>query len=529
MTVPPAISRCRWLLALVGQFLFVFSIVALSGPGRIDIADGLTRYEAARSLVEHGDWEIRDEAINFMVFEGRGGRRYTNYRFPQSLLGAGAIAAADLGATPNEPRRYFFYSLLGAVACAGLAVAYSLWFRSLGHAPRAALVWGAAGVFCTPAWYYGTTTFDDVFGSLAVVMAVVVAFFGRRTWPSLAAGVAGLLVGLAFNCKQPLGLFALVAMAASLKRGPISRRQRESIVCLAAGVAAGVAAYLAYDWHKFPPGCMADNAKAVESYLPSWPGEPLPALLALVFSPGIGVFWYWPPVVMGFVGLKAWNRRNTRLCAAVVASGLVYFGFIATLSFFGGEPAWGPRYLTPLFALLWLFVPAGAVLMNRKLVAGLLSAGALVQFLGLTVEVQRLYLERPFAPAYMFEAPLLYFHPSASHLLQRPREIWEILWLDERRIESFTPAARPLFPVTDNPRFYHSDMLVYRVLNSFRPWWISQRYLPVGQRVADLDRTVLLFALLAAAGLAMTSLHANRRSAVSPSTATRRSSSPESV
>jgi hypothetical protein len=512
MLLSRGISRTRWLLALAGQFLFVFSIVALSGPGRIDIADGLTRYEVAKSLVEHGDSVLRDEAINFMVFEGRGGQRFTNYRFPQSLLGVAAIAAADVGRTPNEPLRYFYYSLLGAVACAALAVVYSLWFRRLGHSPRAALLWGAAGVFCTPAWYYGTTTFDDIFGSLALVMAVVVAYGGRRARPCLAAGFAGVLIGLAFNCKQPLGLFALVAMAANLERRLSWRRQGWRFVCLAAGVATGVAAYLGYDWYKFPPGCMAANSKAIEAYLPSWPGEPLPALLALLFSPGMGVFWYWPPVVIGLVGLRAWKRRDSRLCAAAVLAGLIFFGFIATLSFFGGEPAWGPRYLTPLFALIWLVVPAGAVLMNRKLVAGLLSAGAIVQVMGLTVEIQRLYLERPFAPAYMFEAPLLYFHPAASHLLQRPREICEIVRLDERRIEGFTPAARSLFPVTDNPRFYHSDMLVYRVLNSFRPWWISQRYLPVDQRAVDLDRTLLLLTTLAAAGMAMACVALNLRS-----------------
>jgi hypothetical protein len=223
----------------------------------------------------------------------------------------------------------------------------------------------------------------------------------------------------------------------------------------------------------------------------------------LAFSPGIGALWYWPPVVIGLVGMKAWNARDAWFCASMVAAGLVFVGFIATLRFFGGEPAWGPRYLTPLYALLWLFVPAGAALMRRKWVAGLLLAGATVQILGISVETQRLYLERPFLPGYMFEAPMLYFHPAASHLVQRPREIYEILRLDERRIEGFTPAARPLFPVVDDPKFHNRDMLVYRVLNSFRPWWISQRYLPIEERAVDLDRTLVLLSLIAVAGLAL--------------------------
>src|SRR5438552_6493980 len=91
-TVP---RRGWWALALAGQFVFVFAAVALSGPGRIDIVDGQTRYEVARSLVAHGDSVIRDQRVCFWVFPGRADQRYTPYRFPQSVLGAGAIALAD--------------------------------------------------------------------------------------------------------------------------------------------------------------------------------------------------------------------------------------------------------------------------------------------------------------------------------------------------------------------------------------------------------------------------------------------------
>ena len=53
----------RWWMALAGLFLSVFAVVALSGPGRIDIIDGRVRYEVARSLVDHGDVDIQDPRI----------------------------------------------------------------------------------------------------------------------------------------------------------------------------------------------------------------------------------------------------------------------------------------------------------------------------------------------------------------------------------------------------------------------------------------------------------------------------------
>src|SRR5262249_12398630 len=99
--IEPGISQCpsvsmpsanpqgkwRWRLALAGQFVFVFAILILSGPGRIDIVDGQTRYEVARSLIDHGDSIIRDPEAWFAVYPGRDGDKYTNYRFPQTGTG----------------------------------------------------------------------------------------------------------------------------------------------------------------------------------------------------------------------------------------------------------------------------------------------------------------------------------------------------------------------------------------------------------------------------------------------------------
>ena len=78
--------RRAWPVALIGQFLFVFSIVALSGPGRLDIDDGRTRFEVAQSLVDHGDPVIRDPDAWFTVLPGRYGLNYSNCRLPHSAV-----------------------------------------------------------------------------------------------------------------------------------------------------------------------------------------------------------------------------------------------------------------------------------------------------------------------------------------------------------------------------------------------------------------------------------------------------------
>lgn len=490
-----------WYVSVAGLFLSVFAVVALSGPGRIDIVDGQTRYEVARSIVDHGDHVIRDPNVWFGVFPGRGGQRFTHYRFPQTAAGVVAILASDATGPISEARRHFFFSLIGAVACGCLAAAFALWFRSRGSTSRDAILWAAAGILCTPLWIYGTSSFDDILGSVAVVLAVIVAFDAklRRRWTG--ALLAGLLTGLAFNCKQPLGIFVLPVLAAVADAGELRARLIRGAIVMA-GLIAGVVTYVGYNAYKFPPGTMAANADLFAQYIPVWPGHPGMALLDFAFSPGAGLLFYCPPILIGIPGIASWLRRESRIAgAALVLACGVFTLFVASLSIFKGDPAWGPRYLTPLVAVVWLAAPDGARLIRRPTVRALLLAGLVVQLLGLSVDPHRLYVELGLPSAFGAVFPELYFDPAVAHLVNRPREILEIA-RDEDRPDRFSPSPSPTFafPVIDSVQGGEAAVRRYRVLSSFRPWWISQRYLEPGRRPVDIGRTATFLVLLAILG-----------------------------
>ena len=459
------------------------------GPSGIDIVDGQTRYEVGRSLVEHGDSVIRDERVWFWVLPGRDGQRYTNYRFPQSLAAVPAILLADATGPASEARRHFFFSLTGAVACGILAVIYTLFFSRLGFGPRAACGWSLLGIFCTPSWFYGTSTFDDILGTTTVLLAVLVAFRTRRRWTGGGAAVAGLLIGLAFNCKEPLGVFALVVVAAQYDPTLSLRRQWGRIGLVCCGLMLGVAAYKAYDLYKFPPGTTAGHAEEIARYVPTWPGNPLAGLCGLLLSPGAGAFWYCPPLVLACFGLRKWWQGERRFCAAVLAASAIFLVFIASITYFTGDPAWGPRYLTPVFALAWVFVPAGAALFAPRVSRLVLGLSILVQVLGLSVDPHRLYIERGLPSAFYQPYPWLYFHPAIAHLSNRPREIVEVLSPSRPASEAFTPSPGPTFafpvihPLTSTPP---ESIRRYHVLNSLRPWWVSQWFLTPEERPVDL-------------------------------------------
>src|SRR4030095_9117837 len=135
-----------------------------------------------------------------------------------------------------------------------LACVYFIWFAGRGLAKRQAVLWAVAGILCTPNWYYGTSTFDDIFAALAVTGALA---YGLTAGPSRSRGAAfatGLLFGLAFNVKQPGAVFVLPAIGAfdAPDQPPSARLMTALAIC--AGLAIGIAAYFGYDLYKFPPG-----------------------------------------------------------------------------------------------------------------------------------------------------------------------------------------------------------------------------------------------------------------------------------
>jgi hypothetical protein len=495
------VARAGLGLVLPGLFVFTAAVVALAGSGRMDIIDGQSRYEVARSLVDHGDVEVRDPDVTFCVLPGRNGKRFSLYRLPQSVLGVSALWLADATGPVRETRRQFFFVLTGAVAAGVLAVSYALWLCRLGHRPAAAAGWALAGVFCTPSWYYATSTFDDLLGTTAAVGALTLAWYGRQGRALWFAALAGLALGAALNCKQPLAVFVLPVLAVLVPRGLPRRPALARAALVLAGLALGAAVYEGYEWYKFPPESTADHARLLDQYVPAWPGTPVAAVLVLLLSPAAGVFWYCPTLVLSLCGLRPWWRAERRFTAALLVACAGFTAFFCSLVFFKGDLSWGPRYLTPVFAVLWVLVPAAVALRPRWQVRLILGLGLLVQLLALSVDHHRLYVELRFPSGFYHGHPWIYFHPRAAHLVNRPREIYEI-FTEEHAASSYSPTPLPTAATPCPETFERGPGAVrkYRFLDSFRPWWASMTFLAPADRPVDLGRAALLLLGCAAAG-----------------------------
>jgi hypothetical protein len=524
----------RGILSTFGFALAVFALLALSGPGRLDIVDGQTRFEVGRSLVEHGDTVIRDERVWWGVFPGRDGQPYTYYRLPQSLVAAMAIFVADFTGPVTEARRHFFFSLSSAVAGTLLALVYLGWFRFHELTRPRAMLWAIGGIVCTPAWFYSTSVFDDILGSVVVVAAVVIAWTFRTCRPLRGAILAGLLCAAAYHCKQPLGVVSLI-VGVILLTGPGSRRIRFTGVAMVfAGTLAGVVTEKWYDFARFPFDKWVEHADYLKGYAPVYSGNPLPAMAVLLVSPGSGLIWFCPPVILGLVGLSRFSREfhTRRITQSILFAFGIFFVFISCLTFFKGDLAWGPRYFTPWFALFWLFVPWGVRTLIPQISGFLLVAGCVIQILALSVDHHRLFVEKEIPAGLGAGWPWLYFHSQANALLQRPREIREIL-ADNTPAEAFSPAPSPTFaidaidrwtlpdPIPEHVRRFHiisancriphevapgegpAIVRRYHILNSLRPWWICFQGLPPEQRPVPPALTALLLCLSGGLGIGL--------------------------
>jgi len=338
-----------------------------------------------------------------------------------------------------------------------------------------------------------------------VVLAVAVAFASRHRHPLAGAAVAGFALGLAFNCKEPLGIFVLAVLAAIRDPDLDWRRQWRRMTIIVALLVAFVVIYQGYDRYKFPPGSTAGHAELLKKYAPTWSGNPITALLALAFSFGTGVLYYSPALVIAYGGIRRSYRSEKLACRSILAATGVFVFFISLLTCFKGDPAWGPRYLTPIFAVLWIWAPAGARVLRWGVVQALLVAGFVVQLGALSIEHHRLYIERSLPSVFSGSNPGLYFHPSLSHLINRPREIVEVYLALGERAEFFSPSPSPTFafPVINFVAKGRAAIKTYHVLNSFRPWWASMHYLAANVRPVQIVRTSVLLVVMVLTGLVM--------------------------
>jgi hypothetical protein len=377
----PGSVRAGVLVFVMAFGLFAFTTQPLTGyePETAAVTEGL--------VLEGHFWDKEDSPLPLKAnFPGKGDHHYSTAGLLQPLLevpffASGHFIDANFGSPPGYPFAYtflwFYNPFVAAIAAVALFALVLMTRRSI----RWAIAIASLFVVASIAWPYSKIGMETTFMAAALV-AFALAIWARQRPTVWVWGLTGLAAGAAIATK-PYALVVLAAMAIVLWPAfhALDRRRRTELgLAVLLPLLAWIAAIAWYNWVRF--GSPTDSGYH-ESLLTFT--APLNAL-GLLFSPGKGLIFYSPLVVLGALGLpRVWRQdRSLALALLVLLAGLTC---IAASTTFWGDEVWGPRYIVPTaWALLVPIAWWADSDRRRRVLVGVASLGVLVQVVAVTAQ-----------------------------------------------------------------------------------------------------------------------------------------------
>ena len=178
-----------------------------------------------------------------------------------------------------------------------------------------------------------------------------------------------------------LGLLG-VAVYLALPGGPgagLPERIRRAL-WVGAGLFPFAALDLWYSWLRFGNPLASGHHETVFGYT-IWKG-----VLGLAVSPGKGLLWYCPAIFLLVLAAPRFARRYGALSLGFATIAVAFFLLYGYVTYWHGDPAWGPRYVYPVVP--FLILPLGEVLRwrgTRRRVVWLVTAAVVLISFGVQV------------------------------------------------------------------------------------------------------------------------------------------------
>jgi len=409
-----------------GLFAIVLAIYTATFSGLPDNPDAEVDFQTTSALVRNGTFGLggtpeaealvaarhnvrpRDERSDWV---GRYGAGSAFLSIPFYLAGralafvAPSVAEQHEGRTHYGARRSEYWEHLAVgwrnpLFGAALVSMLFLTARRAGVSRRVALPVAFGLAFTSFLWPQARSTLSDVPAAFCVAWALerLFALRGSLARGEPSAGVAAqlgvaLMGALAIRVATlPMVLViggAGVVCLASLRRGRPERRRRIR-VSFALPVLVGLIALGLLNRIRFGSFVSSgyEDVVATGSW---WAQRPWIGLAGLLVSPGRGLIWMAPAVVLAPFAFVAARKRRERLLPYVVALGVLgTLALAAALGGWHGGHSYGPRYLLPALPLAFLAVAFALDTWRGPLVRGVwrgaLFVGALVAIPGVLVD-----------------------------------------------------------------------------------------------------------------------------------------------
>ena len=365
---------------LAGVFLVVTGRERPYGDARIV-------YEVADAM-EHGSIAIKT-AWEPMSHKGPDGKVYSQYallpslaQVPARLVYSGVWSKRE----SDKPAAKLTLVLTSHVSTAFAAALTCALLFAVGARlarRRAALVATAMVAFGSLVFVYARYPMSEAVQAACVMGLVYELVRIVRGEHALRRGVAlGAWAGAVVNAKSVL----LLGVAGGVIAAAILLRERAALKRLALGAVLGglpwLLMLLAYNHARW--GSPFDTGYGETLGLMR---ESIPTgLLGLLLSPGKGLLWFSPVILLSVIGLLRGWRDHRALVVVVLAVVVPPLLFYARFLSWSGDYCWGPRYLVyaiaPLSILLAPWLEQLACRVRRWLVRVVVAASVVVQLLG---------------------------------------------------------------------------------------------------------------------------------------------------
>lgn len=319
--------RWKLLCLFVGPFLIYLAFL----PPGIYSVDGYSMLMVADSLVTHQGWTVPAGA----GIVGRDGRSYSAWYPLQSVLAMPLVAAtlkvAEAAHLPVHYAESFAASLLPTLYTALTIPLVYVIALQLGSEEQGAWMAALTYGFGTIALVYTRDFYADPLLALLVALGIVLAFRDKVSWAIV-----------------PVTALAVLAKPTGILLGAVlsgywfwkTRRVWLSVLPLT-GSLAGLGIYFAYNFQRF------GNYRTFGQPWTFSLGNIPEGVTGLLISPGAGLLWYCPCVVLCAVALVQKKTRRLEAWTLVTLAALSLLLHSLWHAWMGGS-SWGPRLLLPV-------------------------------------------------------------------------------------------------------------------------------------------------------------------------------------